>query len=309
MESLAILVAAAAAGFAVSHWLKLPVIPLLILFGFFLAHAGIATDAEAYGDLMTLGLTFLVFSAGIELNPCRFTRQLAAVLWTSVLQFVVLAGCGFALARFLGFSNTPALCLGGALATSSTFVVVRQLQMRVGSLKSYGRLAIGVLLLQDLAIIVVIVVLISLPGGPGSIMIEIGALVLVAGLAFGAQRWLFPWLVLRTKLDDEVTLLLLLSVLFFFSGLAYFLGLPFLVGAFFGGFALSAFPVNGVARSLLKSMSSFFLAIFFTSLGALVELPEPLMLAKALAFVLLVPARHAAPGDRGGRMERGALLP
>ena len=80
MESLAILVAAAAAGFAVSHWLKLPVIPLLILLGFLLAHAGVAADAEALGDLMTLGLTFLVFSAGIELNPRRFTRKLAGVI-------------------------------------------------------------------------------------------------------------------------------------------------------------------------------------------------------------------------------------
>ncbi|NIP92084.1 MAG: potassium transporter, partial [Akkermansiaceae bacterium] len=75
------------------------------------------------------------------------------VLWIAASQFLLLAAAGFLLALALGFDLLAALYLSGALATSSTFVVIRQLQKRVGSLRAYGRLTIGVLLAQDLAII------------------------------------------------------------------------------------------------------------------------------------------------------------
>ncbi|NIP92085.1 MAG: potassium transporter, partial [Akkermansiaceae bacterium] len=104
-------------------------------------------------------------------------------------------------------------------------------------------------------------------------MKNLGALALTGALSLVGQRWFFPWLVQRTRLDDEIMLLVLLGTLFFFAGLADILQIPFVVGAFFAGFSLSSFPVNGVSRSLLSSLSSFFLAIFFTTLGALVELP------------------------------------
>lgn len=312
MSALAILVAAAAAGFTLSHWLRLPVIPLLIVLGFGLAHAGLEVDAGALDNLMGLGLAFLVYVAGIELNPRRFRGQFKVVLWIAVAQFIALALGGFLLALALGFDRLAALYLGGALATSSTFVVVRQLQMRVGSLRAYGRLAIGVLLLQDLAIIVVIVVLEALPEGGLGVLREVGAVALVGSLSLLAQAWFFPQLVTRLQLDDEILLLLLLATLFVFAGLADVLGLPFVVGAFFAGFSLSSFPVNGVARSLLRSLASFFLAIFFTSLGALVVLPSFAVTLQALAFVLLVllitPPLVAVLAEwRGGLSSRNAI--
>lgn len=312
MSGLTILIAAAAAGFAVHHWLKLPVIPLLVLIGFALPRTGLVVEPEALKNLLGLGLAFLVYSAGIELNPRRFTGKLKAVLWIAAAQFLVLALAGFVLALALGFDLLSALYLGGALATSSTLVVIRQLQKRVGSLRAYGKLAIGVLLAQDLAIIVVIVVLSSLPGGAEAIVKGLAAVVAVAVVAYFGQRRLFPWLAQRTRLDDEVMLLILLGVLFVFAGAADILGLPFVVGAFFAGFSLSSFPVSGVARSLLASLRSFFLAIFFTALGALVELPEPLLLLKALAFILLVllltpPLVTALAEWKGGLSSRNAI--
>lgn len=288
MSSLVILVAAAAGGFTIAHWLKLPVIPLLILFGFLLSHSGLETDPDVLQNLLGLGLTFLVYSAGIALNPKRFTGKMKAVLWTAILQFITMAASGFGLAMLLGFEIRSALFIGGSLATSSTFVVIRQLQKRVGSLKSYGRLAIGVLLVQDLAIIIVIVLLLSSPGGWISVSKGIIALLSIGGLALLAQKKIFPVLIRREALDDEIMLLVLLATLFVFAGLAHFIGLPFIVGAFFAGFSLSSFPVNGVARSLLTSISSFFLAIFFTALGALTEIPDLITMLKAAAFVVLI---------------------
>lgn len=312
MSGIAILIAAAAAGFALSNWLKLPVIPLLIVLGFALSRIGLTTDPDALKNMMGLGLAFLVYSAGIELDPRRFAGKLKAVLLIAVAQFLVLAIGGFLLALALGFGTLSALYLGGALATSSTFVVIRQLQKRAGSLRAYGRLAIGVLLAQDLAIIVVIVVLGAFPLGAKAMGVGFGSVVLIGTLSFISQRWFFPWLVQRLRLDAEILLLILLGTLFAFAGLADLLGLPFVAGAFFAGFALSSFPVNGEARSLLTSLSSFFLAIFFIALGALVELPDPWLALKAATFVLLVlvvtPPLVAALAEwKGGLSSRNAI--
>lgn len=312
MTSLELLVLAAAGGFALSHGLRLPVIPLLVLLGFLVGNAGLDTDREAVKDLMGLGLVFLVYAAGIELNPRRFAGKTAAVLWAAVVQFVVLALGGFVLALALGFGRDEALYLGGALATSSTLVVVRQLQSRVGSLRSYGRLAIGVLLVQDLAIIVTIVVLVALPEGPGTVLARAAAVLLLGGVALLLQRQAFPRFVLRTRQDDEIVLLLLVAVLFLFAGAASVLGLPFVVGAFFAGFSLSAFPVNGVARSLLRSMTSFSLAIFFTGLGAMLAWPTLQVVLVSAAFVALVllvtPPLVAAIAEwKAGLSSRNAL--
>lgn len=288
MSDLAILVAAAAVGFGLSHWLRLPVIPLLIALGFGLSRFGLSAGGQMSENLMALGLAFLVFTAGIELNPSRFMKKLSAVLWIATVQFFVLALAGIGLALLMGFEVLTALYLGGALATSSTFVVVRQLQREVGSLRAFGRLAIGVLLVQDLAVIVLIVILGAFPAGGGRVLEGLVAVVSLGVLSFVGQRWVFPWVVRRTRLDDEYTLLVFLAALFVFAGLADAMGLPFVVGAFFAGFSLSSFPVNGVARSLLSSLSSFFLAIFFTALGALAVLPGAELSFKALGFVVLV---------------------
>ncbi len=312
MTELTIIISAAAAGFAIHHWLKLPVIPLLVFAGIIISSVGLSPDTEELTIMIGLGLTFLMFSAGIELNPRRFAGEWNAVVWMAALQFIVLAVCGFFFALILGFDRTSAVYLGAALATSSTFVVIRQLRVRVGSLQSYGRLAIGVLLLQDVTIIIVIVVLTSLAGGPINVAGSLAEVALVGGLAYLGQHWIFPRLLKRWRIDDEILLLLFLAVLFVFAGIAYQLGLPFVVGAFFAGFSLSSFPVSGTARSVLTSLNSFFLAVFFTALGAVVELPGFALTLKALVFLLLVllltpPLLAALAEWKGGLTSRNAL--
>lgn len=79
-----------------------------------------------------------------------------------------------------------------------------------------------------------------------------------------------------------------LGILFIFSGFAYLLKLPFLVGAFFAGFSISAFPMNGLVRGMLGSLSSFFLALFFIAVGASLTLPQGDMLWHSLIFIVVL---------------------
>ena len=288
MTWLALLVLAAAGAFALSHWLRLPVIPLLILLGFVLANAGIPFDAEALDTALDLGLAFLVFTAGAELDPQRFSKLAGAVVWVGVVQFLAVGLAGLTLAFALGYGGLAAIFLSVSLATSSTLVVVRRLQVQPGAMASYGRLVVGVLLVQDVIMILVMVTLGKLPEGIGAVMRGLGGLTLVIALALAVQRWVAPAAIRIARLDEETWLLMTLSVLFLFAGAAVLLGLPPLAGAFLAGFSLSAFPISGLLRGLLGSLSTFFLAIFFAALGAKIGIPSLTILLKALACAILV---------------------
>lgn len=111
--------------------------------------------------------------------------------------------------------------------------------------------------------------------------------VLVAA-AFASIRWLTPFLILRLDLDQEGLLLVTLAILFLFIGTASLLGLPMIAGAFLGGVALSEFPVNGIVRGQLNSLSDFFLAMFLIALGGLVGVPTGSELVTASVLVVLV---------------------
>jgi len=306
MNLFAMLLLTAACAYGLARWLRLPSLPLLIasgmalnLFGLIPPDLGLGGmgDSDPEGDshagaavrLLEFGLVFLVFASGIELTPRRFARHGPTVAWVGGVQFVALAAIGIATARWLvGFGWLESVYLGFGLAASSTLVVLRQLRMRQAMFEPFGRVVTGVLLLQDAALVLVIVVLARVMDGLPSLALGLGEAVLLGGVAWLAQRRLIPALVKRMKPDEESLLLWLVAVLFVFVGIAFALGLPPIVGAFAGGFAFSAFPLNGLVRGQLSSVTDFFHALFFVALGALVGVPGASQWWHALQFSLMV---------------------
>lgn len=292
MTGVAILLLAAAIAFGLSKWSRLPAIPLLMLSGMGLRMladvGGIRVPPELLREMVELGLAVLVFAAGAELSPRRMRGRSGPIAIVAVTQFFLLGLAGVLTALALGYNLTTALYLGCALSASSTLVVVRHLQARRQMFEPFGRLVLGVLLLQDLFIILIMVALLKAPEGVLTTLLSVGKAVGLGILALGLHRWFVPWLTRRITLDDEELMLGALSMLFIFSGMAYLLQLPFLVGALFAGFALSAFPMNGLVRGMLGSLSSFFLALFFISVGAFMVLPDGTMLWHSLIFILVL---------------------
>ncbi len=302
MNFFAILLLTAAAAYGVARWLKLPSLPLLIASGMALNLSGLVPTDLGLGEMeggdshagaamrmLEFGLVFLVFASGVELAPRRFASHGRTVAWVGVLQFAVFAGIGIATAHWVaGFSGLEALYLGFGLAASSTLVVLRQLRMRQAMFEPFGRVVTGVLLLQDAALVAVIVVLSRVSQGLGNVALGLGEVVLLGAVAWVAQRHLIPALVRKMKPDEESLLLWLVAVLFVFVGIAFALGLPPIVGAFAGGFAFSAFPLNGLVRGQLSSVVDFFHALFFVALGALIGIPDLSQWWTAIQFSLIV---------------------
>jgi Kef-type K+ transport system membrane component KefB len=316
MHGVAALLAAAAIGYTLARALSVPAIPLLLLAGVSLSFVH-PVGSEVLQDGLVLGVSFLLFIGGLELDPRRIRAQRGAAFRVGTAQFFVLAAAGFAAARLLGFGSVEAGYLALGLTASSTLVGIRLLQRRRQLFEPFGRLILGVLLLQDLMVLLLIPLVTELGRSLGLALLGIGAVAALLGLSLLARRWVGPLLIRLARHDEELVLLGALAVLFLFLGSAAALGVPIVVGAFLAGMALSRFPVQGIVQAELAPIGDFFTAIFFTALGALVRFPTATELGQAavlgLLVVVLTPPLVAVLAERVGfsakpAIEAGLLL-
>lgn len=288
MTGFVVLLAGAAAGFGLSRWLGLPAIPLLLVAGLALAALGLMPPGDLLSNVLVLGVSFLMFAAGAELDVHRVGRHRMTALRVGLVQFFVLGLAGLLTALALGFVLVASVYLGLALAASSTLVVVRLLQQRRQMFEPFGRLVLGVLLLQDLLVILLAPVLLGAMVSATAALLGLLATVMLIAVAFVLQKWIVPYLLLEWKLEGESLLLLTLALLFGFIGATFLFGLPIITGAFLAGFALSSFPVNGLVREQLTPLNDFFQSIFFIALGGFILLPPVATLVQVLVFVVVV---------------------
>ena len=275
MTSVAIILAAATVALGLARWLRMPAVPLLIAGGLTLNVIGAFPADNTVRDVLLLGLMFLVFVVGAELDPRRVSGQARAALSVGLTQFVLLGGVGLGVMRLAGFDWLTSLYVALAVTGSSTLLVVTLLRQREQFFEPFGRLVVGVLLVQDLLIILLLPTLAYATEGPRAVAMGVmGTLGLVV-LAGVVSRWIAPWLVLTLKLEQENLLLTVLAILFLFVGIAHWFALPLVTGAFLAGLALSRFPLRGLVRGQVTSLADFFLAMFFVALGASVTFPGP----------------------------------
>ncbi|WP_164101393.1 cation:proton antiporter [Candidatus Laterigemmans baculatus] len=274
MTTVTLILAAAAVGFGLATWWRLPAVPLLILIGLGLRLFDVFPSQPTLHNALLLGVTFLVFFVGTELDVKRVGGQRRAALAVGVAHVTVLGSCGLLAAILLRFDGLAAVYLAVAVTASSTLSVVTLLRQRQQAFEPFARLVIGILLLQDVLVIFMLPVLTRATEGWGAIAGGVAATLALMGLAGICIRWVSPWLLLRLNLDEESSLLAVLAILFTFAGLAHQMGLPLVSGAFLAGVSLSGFPVSGVVRGQLSSLADFFLAVFFVALGASVSIPS-----------------------------------
>lgn len=311
MTGIAILLLGAAVAQGLARWLDLPSTPFVLLVGVVLGQLGLI-PVEILQEALVLGLTFLLLVLGIELNPrrLRIRAHRATALRVGFIQFFTVGGAGLLAALLLGMDRLTASYVGIALAASSTLVVVRLLQRKGRLFEPFGRLVVGVLLIQDALVILGMPVITRAPEGVGSILVGVLGTLAMIVLAFAIMRWVAPRFAALDG-DEEVLLISVLAVPFAFIGLADWLALPLAAGAFVGGLALSPFPVSGMIRAQLTSVGDFFAPVFFLALGGIITTPTTTGLIQALVLVgvlvLITPPLVAFLLERSGLEARPAL--
>ena len=250
--------------------------------GYLLAGSIVGTflfDYDTIAAVAELGVALLLFSIGLEFSFRQLKSLGSALLIGGTLQVTLtLAVVAGLLAIFMPM--TQAVVIGCAFTVSSTAIVLRVLLDTAQMDGSRGRMALGVLLIQDLAVVPLVLV-VSLLGDAGTVsavMLRVGKTAAAAGGLVLVFYLLFhqaiPWLLRREGLfaNRELTILLAILSAMGAIGGAHMVGLSPALGAFLAGMLLAESPFATQIRSDIDAIRTLFVVLFFTSIGMLLDL-------------------------------------
>jgi len=296
-EIAALLLVAAFAG-AVALRFRQPLIVAFLVVGILAGPSalGIVAAEDEIELLAELGIALLLFVVGLKLD-LRLIRSTGRVaLLAGLAQILFTATVGFAIVLALGLDVTAAFYVAMALTFSSTIIIVKLLSDKREIDDLHGRIAVGILIVQDIVVVLAMITLTAVGAGDGGdvssevLLVVLKGTLLIGGLAV-LMRWVLTPLLHRLAHSPE---LLVLSALAFGIGLAAggdLLGFSQEVGAFLGGVALASSPYREAIAGRLVPLRDFLLLFFFLELGAGLDLGglgDQLPAALALsAFVLL----------------------
>lgn len=277
-----IILSASVAAAAFFNRLKVPTVICYLMVGVILGpqSLGLVQDVSQFQVIAEFGVAFLLFTLGLEFSLPHLIALRNVVFGMGTLQVV---GCIAVFGELIYLTRenyslniTSTLIAAAAIALSSTAIVSKELSQRNEIATAHGHIAIGILLFQDIAAIIILV-LISV-GGEGSISGEellislgiTGAKALAFFLAVIAiGKWLLPPLfteISKTK-SEELFVLTVLVVALLSASAAHALGLAMALGAFMAGMMLGESHFRYQIESEIKPFRDVLLGIFFVSIG------------------------------------------
>ena len=287
---------------------------------------GFVADQEIANELAEIGVILLMFGVGLQFSMNELLSVRAIAVPGALIQIAVATALGMGLAWLLGWSLGAAIVFGVALSVASTVVVLRSLQERRLLDTERGHIAVGWLVVEDLAMVLVLVFLPALAdltkGGAVNLsLIAVPlAITLAKFVAFVLLMWLvgrrvIPWL-LHYVAHTGSRELFRLSVLAIALGVAYgaatLFDVSFALGAFFAGMILSESTLSQRAAQETLPLRDAFAVLFFVSVGMLfnptVIISHPLSLLATLLIVTLGKAAVAFATMRLFRYPESAAL-
>jgi Kef-type K+ transport system membrane component KefB len=277
----------------VAYLARQPLILAYLVAGFALGPFGLkwVHSQQSINTIGELGLIFMLFMIGLEIDLKKIVRAGSVILVTSAAQIV---GCfGLALGLFLlmgltlGGGKFDALYLAAAVALSSTVIIVKVLYDKFELDTLPGRVTLGVLVLQDLFAILFLAIQPSLNDlQVDVVLLSLVRVVVLLMAALLISRFTLPHLFQIIARLPELVLVGALAWCFAVAEFAEFLGLSREMGALVAGVSLSTFPYALDVTAKVTSLRDFFITLFFVALGMTIPLPTASVLALALVIVL-----------------------
>ena len=280
--------------------LRLPAMLAYFLVGMALGpHTfGLLPDTEASREFAEFGIVFLMFSIGLEFSLPQLYAMRKKVLGLGGAQVFLTLAVVMTVAKLAGLDWSAAFVIGAALAMSSTAIVSKILAERVDLNSRHGRLSIGVLLFQDIAVVPVLVLIPAL-GLAGANLTDVLGMALLKAAAmllflFTIGKWLInPWFnVVAGQRSRELFVMNVLMVTLLLAFATKSAGLSYALGAFIAGMLISETKFRYQVESDIAPFRDILLGLFFISVGMLLNLQQiaanlGLVLLILLAFVLL----------------------
>ena len=278
-SQIALLLVGAAVGGVIAKVLRQPLLVGYIIAGFVMASLGLMPQGEILSSLGAIGVALLLFLVGLEINLDEISTIGKVALIIGICQVVATSIVGFLIATLLGFGTLPSIYLGLALTFSSTIVIIKLLSEKddLGSL--YGRISVGLLLVQDLVAIIILMFLAGLHGGEYSFQSYL--FIIIKGALLLASVWVLSRKILPLffkRIIDQSTELIFIVSIAWAIGVAAFVGGPLgfspEIGGFLAGLAISSLPDHFQIATRTKPLRDFFLTIFFLLLGTNIILSQ-----------------------------------
>lgn len=253
---------------------------------------GWVTDGAQLRAIGEIGIIFLLFLLGLEMQPRKLLVVLRESLWVGLLSSALFLALGTGLALAFAFSLQDALLMGLAVSFSSTIIGIKLLPTTALHHRHIGELVVSLLLLQDCLAIVALVGLAHFAPGVGEVKplwVTLLALPALLAVAAAGVRFILLPLIARFDVIQEYVFLLAVGWCLGLAQIAEALGLSLELGAFVAGVTLATSPIALFLAEALRPLRDFFLVLFFFTVGAGLNLAlVPSILLPALAFSALV---------------------
>ena len=309
LDAVLLLLFFSVASIAIFRKINLPSVLGYLLVGMLVGEhsLGLIEHSAAIEQIAEIGVVFLLFTIGLEVSIPKLLSMKGIVFGIGLAQVTISTISTLLIGLWLGMSWQAAFAVGGALALSSTAIVVKQLTEQHELHSRHGRIALGVLLLQDLAV-VPFLVLIPIFADPaaGSLLQPISLALLKAVIAFGIiyvvgtylLRPVMHWI--SATYSSELFTLFILLISLLAAWLTFELGLSLAMGAFLAGIMLAETEYQHQVQTEIRPFKDVLMGLFFISVGtqfnwqvivteplAVLVLTAGLMFGKGIAVMLI----------------------
>jgi CPA2 family monovalent cation:H+ antiporter-2 len=259
--------------------LKIPSIVIFLLIGILVGPFGLAlvTDLEAINTFGYIGIVLLLFTIGLEFSFQKLLRSWRTVIIGGTIQVCVTIAAFTLLVYYVGRPFNESLIFGFIVSLSSTAIVMKILQEKGEVDTLQGRTLLGILIFQDLAIIPMILITPHLvgTGGPdlGALPYQVGKVAIIILVIVIMARWVIPSFLFRVAREKnrELFLITLIGTCVLIAWLTNEAGLSFTLGAFIAGLIIGESDYNINALGSVIPFRDVFAAIFFLSIGMLLD--------------------------------------
>jgi K+:H+ antiporter len=246
------------------------------------------SDLHTFEVFAEVGVVLLMFSIGVEFSIPDLMRVKWVALVGGPIGILLMLGATLGAGTLAGWSATESLVIGAAVSVASTMVLARLLSDSGRLATTYGRVMIGITLVEDLAVICMTVVIPVLGDSKdGGLLMAVWilgkALLFLIPLVFVAIK-VIPRLLRQVKrtCNAELMLLVAIAICLGTAALAHAVGFSVALGAFLAGVSISSLPDLHDAHTQLVPLRDAFVALFFVSLGTLID---PRVLANHLPLL------------------------
>jgi CPA2 family monovalent cation:H+ antiporter-2 len=286
IRDLALILMAGATTTLIFRMIKQPLVLGYIIAGFLVGpyfhFFPTVADNENIEILAEIGVIFLLFSLGLEFSFKKLMRVGGAASITAFVEIAFITVAGYFAGKWMGWSTMDSLFLGGMLASSSTTIIIRAFEELGVKTKQYARIVFGVLVVEDIVVILLMVLLSTIAVTKQfegmEIIVTIVKLLFFLALWFIAGIFLLPTLLRKAKslLDDEAMLILSIGLCLGMVVLATQVGFSAELGAFIMGSIIAETTSAEKVEHVTKPVKDLFGAVFFVSVGMMID-PQAIM--------------------------------